>query len=207
MSVLNFRPALALALTAASLLSTLPLAAAENTGPAVEFGKLEDLERLSTPVVDPPSGEAQEAIDRMNLPAGFKAQLFAAEPMFANPVAFALDERGRVFVSETHRYGSSTLDIRGYMWTLEDDLDNRNQADWLASIERNFGPEGVAELSKESEIIRLIEDTDGDGAADKSSIYADNFRSPLDGVASGVLPYRGLALSQRLRADGRQIKA
>ena len=33
----------------------------------------------------------------------------------------------------------------------------------------------------------LLEDTNGDGAADKSSVYADNFRSPIDGVASGVL--------------------
>jgi quinoprotein glucose dehydrogenase len=191
MSVHKFRPSLLLALVAAPLLSLPPIEAAENTGPAVEFGKLEELERLTTPVVDPASDEALKAIERMNLPAGFKAQLFAAEPMFGNPVAFALDERGRVFVSETHRYGSSTLDIRGYMWTLEDDLDNRTQADWLASIERNFGPEGVAELSKESEIIRLLEDTDGDGSADKSSIYAEDFRTPLDGVASGVLPYRG----------------
>ncbi|HEY5551276.1 MAG TPA: HEAT repeat domain-containing protein [Opitutaceae bacterium] len=191
MSAQLLRPALILALIASLLLSSLPLAAAENTGPSEARGKLEDLERLTTPVVDPASDEPLKAIDRMNLPRGFAALLFAAEPMFGNPVAFALDERGRVFVSETHRYGSSTLDIRGYMWMLEDDLASRNQADWLASIERNFGPEGVAELSKESEIVRLLEDTDGDGAADKSSIYADDFRTPLDGVASGVLPYRG----------------
>ncbi|HUG10441.1 MAG TPA: hypothetical protein VMM36_05485, partial [Opitutaceae bacterium] len=185
------RPALTLALVATLLLPSLPLAAAENTGPDVARGKLEELERLTTPVVDLASDEAHLAIERMSLPPGFAAHLFAAEPMFANPVAFSLDERGRVFVSETHRYGSSTLDIRGYMWMLEDDLANRNQADWLASIERNFGPAGVLDLSKESEVIRLLVDTDGDGTADTSTIYADDFRTPLDGVASGVLPYRG----------------
>ncbi|MDQ3441325.1 MAG: HEAT repeat domain-containing protein, partial [Planctomycetota bacterium] len=31
------------------------------------------------------------------------------------------------------------------------------------------------------------EDTDGDGKADRSTIYDDNFKDPLDGVASGVL--------------------
>ncbi|HWA27746.1 MAG TPA: HEAT repeat domain-containing protein [Lacunisphaera sp.] len=183
----------ALALLAGAFLTLTPtrLAAAENTRAGTERGKLSDDERLTTPVVDPASDEGRLAIGRMKLPAGLTAHLWAAEPMLANPVAFALDQHGRVFVSETYRYGSSTLDIRAYMWMLEDDLDNRNQADWLAAIERNFGPNGVKELSKESELVRLLEDTDGDGKADKSSIYAEGFRSPIDGVASGVLPYRG----------------
>ncbi|RXK54873.1 c-type cytochrome [Oleiharenicola lentus] len=182
------RPAVSLL---AALTFSLNLAAAENTGPAVARGKLSDDERLTTAVIDPASDEGRAALGRMKLPAGLTAHLWAAEPILANPVAFALDEQGRVFVSETYRYGSSTLDIRGYMWMLEDDLANRDQKDWLASIERNFGKAGLAELSKESERVRLIEDTDGDGTADKSSVYAEDFRGPLDGVASGVLPYRG----------------
>jgi quinoprotein glucose dehydrogenase len=96
-----------------------------------------------------------------------------------------------MFVAETYRYGSSTLDIRGYMWMLEDELANRNQEDFLATVRRSFGEEGLKELSKESEVVRLLEDTNGDGVADKTSVYADNFRSPLDGVAAGVLARRG----------------
>jgi len=182
-----------LALLALTLVTVSPtrLVAAENTRAGTERGKLSDDERLTTPVVDPASDEGRLAVGRMKLPPGLTAHLWAAEPMLANPVAFALDAQGRVFVSETYRYGSSTLDIRAYMWMLEDDLANRNQADWMASIERNFGPNGVKELSKESELVRLLEDTDGDGKADKSAIYAEGFRSPMDGVASGVLPYRG----------------
>jgi quinoprotein glucose dehydrogenase len=167
------------------------LAAVELTGPSTAKGQLKEETRLLTPEIDPASDEGRLALGRMKLPPGFTAHLWAAEPMLANPVAFNLDERGRVFVAETHRYGTSTLDIRAYMWTLEDDLANRNQADWLASIERNFGAQGVKDLSKESERLVLIEDTNGDGTADKSSVYADNFRTPLDGVASGVLAHRG----------------
>ncbi|HEX2860545.1 MAG TPA: PQQ-dependent sugar dehydrogenase, partial [Lacunisphaera sp.] len=166
------------------------LHAAETAEVDAPQGKLQDIPRLHEPEIEPASDEAKLALGRMKLPPGLTAHLWAAEPMFANPVAFNLDEKGRVFVSETHRYGSSTLDIRGYMWTLEDDLDNRNQADWLASIRRNFGEAGVKELSIESERLVLLEDTNGDGTADKTSVYADNFRSPLDGVASGVLARR-----------------
>jgi quinoprotein glucose dehydrogenase len=167
------------------------LSAAEASGESFARGKLKDGPRLTTPEIEPASEEGKQALSRMKLPDGLKAHLWAAEPMFGNPVAFNLDEHGRVFVSETHRYGTSTLDIRNYMWMLEDDLANRNQADWLASIERSFGPAGVKELSLESERLVLLEDTNGDGTADKSSVYAENFRSPMDGVASGVVARRG----------------
>ncbi len=189
----SFRPAtgaLALVATLSVVLSILaPLAPAQRT--SGESGQLKPATRSLAPEITPASEEGQQALTRMKLPAGLKATLWAAEPMFANPVAFNFDEHGRVFVSETHRYGSSTLDIRDYMWMLEDDLANRNQADFLASIKRNFGEAGTAELSKESERLVLLEDTNGDGVADKSSVYADNFRTPMDGVASGVLAHRG----------------
>jgi len=162
------------------------LAATEATG----RGKLDPETRSTAPEIEAASDEGQQALSRMKLPAGLKASLWAAEPMFANPVAFNLDAQGRVFVSETHRYRTSVLDIRNYMWMLEDDLANRNQDDFLASIRRNFGEIGVKELSKESERVVLLEDTNGDGKADKSSVYADNFRGPMDGIASGVLIHR-----------------
>ncbi|HET7535416.1 MAG TPA: hypothetical protein VFJ90_03120, partial [Candidatus Didemnitutus sp.] len=172
---------------------SLPLARAveQPTDDPGERGKLQDVPRLLTPDMDKASDEGRQALARMKLPPGLTATLWAAEPMLANPVAFNFDEQGRMFVAETYRYGSSTLDIRGYMWMLEDELANRNQQDFLATVRKSFGDDGVKELSKESEIVRLIEDTNGDGVADKSSIYADNFRTPLDGVAAGVLARRG----------------
>ncbi|HEY4245436.1 MAG TPA: HEAT repeat domain-containing protein [Lacunisphaera sp.] len=154
-------------------------------------GKLKDVPRPEAPEIDPASDEGQQALARMKLPAGLKASLWAAEPMLANPVAFNFDEKGRVFVAETFRYRTSVLDIRDYMWTLEDDLANRTQADFLASIRKNFGEEGIKQLSKETERVQLIEDTNGDGVADKSTVYAENFRSPIDGIAAGVLARHG----------------
>jgi quinoprotein glucose dehydrogenase len=193
----SLRPATGvLALVAALVLViALPRAFAAELAPTASAGrgKLKDMEvpRQLAPIIESASDEGQQALSRMKLPAGLKASLWAAEPMLANPVAFNLDEQGRVFVAETHRYRTSVLDIRDYMWTLEDDLDNRTQEDFLASIRRNFGETGVQELSKESERLMLLEDTNGDGKADKSSVYADNFRGPMDGIASGVLIHRG----------------
>src|SRR6478609_2339461 len=156
-----------------------------------ERGHLKPEDRLTTPVIREASDDGKLAMAQMKLPAGFKVDLWAAEPMFANPVAFNLDEQGRVFVAETHRYGSSVLDIRNYMWILEDDLANRTQDDFVAMIRRDFGAANEKELSKESERLVLLEDTNHDGVADKSAVYADNFRSAIDGIASGVVTRRG----------------
>ena len=126
--------------------------------------------RKAQPEIDAASDEAAKAIQRMHVPAGLEIKLWAAEPMLANPVAFDFDERGRIFVAETYRYRTSVLDIRDYMWVLEDELAARTIEDRTALINRRFGPAGVKELSIESEVVRLLEDTNGDGVADKSSV-------------------------------------
>ncbi len=165
---------------------------ASTAGAQRTSGKILNLgTRVAAAEIAPASNEAEQALKRMKVPAGLTISLWAAEPMLANPVAFNFDEKGRLFVAETYRYRSSVLDIRDYMWTLEDELAHRTLEDQSAAIARHFGPEGVKELSIESERVRLLEDTDRTGVATKSSLYAEGFNSPLDGIASGVLARRG----------------
>ncbi len=147
--------------------------------------------RVAQPEIAPASDEAAQALKRMHVPDGLEIKLWAAEPMLANPVAFNFDEKGRIFVAETYRYRTSVLDIRDYMWVLEEELAARTIEDRTALIKNKFGAAGEKELSIETEVLRLLEDTDGDGKADKSYVYADGFNSPLDGIASGVLARRG----------------
>ena len=165
---------------------------AEISAPAkpADAHKLIDAIRISVPDVAEASREAVNNLKRITVPKGFKLELWAAEPMLGNPVAFCLDEKGRVFVSETYRYRTSVLDIRHYMFMLEEDLACRTVEDRVELIRRNFGKQ-FEDLKIESEVIRLIEDRDGDGKADFSSIYADKFDSVLDGIASGVLARKG----------------
>jgi quinoprotein glucose dehydrogenase len=172
--------------------SRLPAAEPDDDEEKPVVGKILNAgSRSATPEIQPASDEAMQALGRMKLPPGLEVKLWAAEPMLANPVAFNFDERGRIFVAESYRYRSSVLDIRDYMWMLEDELANRNTADWMATLQRRFGPEGIKELSIESEVLRVLEDSKGTGVADRSLIYADKFNHPLDGIASGVLARRG----------------
>src|SRR4029079_4599591 len=143
--------------------------------------ELQPAERLPTPVIDAASDDATLALKRFSLPAGFEAKLWAAEPMLANPVAFDFDEKGRLFVSETYRYKTSVLDIRDYMGMLELDLAARTIEDRSALIHKVFGEEQAKQFAIESEVVRLVEDTDHDGVADKSSIYTDASTSDTAG--------------------------
>ncbi len=148
-------------------------------------------DRPATPVLAPESSEGEQRIKQFQLAPGLSVKLWAAEPQLANPVAFSVDEQGRVFTSETYRYRTSVLDIRHYMFMLEDDLASRTVEDRLAQIRKWFGPAGEAALGRETEVIRRIEDTDHDGRADRSTVLADHFTSPLGGIGSGVLARQG----------------
>ena len=152
--------------------------------------ELHQAERLPTPVIDPASDDATLALKRFSLPPGMQAKLWAAEPMLANPVAFDFDEKGRLFVSETYRYRSSVLDIRDYMGMLELDLAARTIEDRVALHHKVFGAQ-AKDFAIEGEVVRLVEDTNGDGVADKSRAFADGFNTELDGIASGVLARHG----------------
>ncbi len=136
--------------------------------------------------------EAERAISRLKAPAGFKLELVAAEPLLANPVAFCFDERGRIYVAETHRVGSGNgvEDNRGHMDWLDDDLAAQTVEDRVAYINKHLGPRAEA-YTKLSERIKLLYDTDSDGRMDASRVFADGFNGIADGAGAGVLAHRG----------------
>ena len=55
-----------------------------------------------------PSGQPylkpEESVARFKVPDEFEVKLFAAEPLIVNPVAFTIDEKGRVWVVECFEY-------------------------------------------------------------------------------------------------------
>src|SRR5215218_10986250 len=60
---------------------------------------------------DRPPGPAlspQEAMAKMQLPPGFRAELAAAEPDLVNPTAMTFDDRGRIWVCESVEYPRKT---------------------------------------------------------------------------------------------------
>jgi quinoprotein glucose dehydrogenase len=55
---------------------------------------------------------AEMALKKFTVAPGLTVEVWAAEPLLANPVALAFDEKGRAFVAETYRRRTSVPDIR-----------------------------------------------------------------------------------------------
>ncbi len=83
------------------------------------------------------------SLERTQVPIDMHLELFAAEPDIAKPIAFAWDERGRLWVCETRDY-----------------------------------PHSLKEGGEGNDSIKICEDTDGDGKADKFTMFADQLNIP-----------------------------
>jgi quinoprotein glucose dehydrogenase len=161
-----------------AMLSGLPTPAAEKE------------EKPYSPYLAPASDEAEQAIKRFRLPKGMQANVFAAEPMLANPVAFCFDEKGRCYVAETFRLKAGVSDNREHMNWLDDDLACRTVDDRVRMYKK-WLKDKFPSWEVEHERIRLIEDTKGVGVADKATVFADGFHLAAEGLGAGVLARKG----------------
>jgi len=137
---------------------------------------------------------ANESLMKLHLPAGYKAEIVAAEPLLLDPVAFDWDERGRLWVVEMADYPLG-MDGKGRaggrVRVLEDsDGDGRFDKQTLFADGLNF-PNGILTwragviITAAPEIL-FLQDTDGDGRADKKEVL-------ISGLQEG---------NQQLRANG-----
>ena len=98
-----------------------------------------------------PHTEADKALSTFRLARGFSLELVAAEPHVGDPVDACFDEFGRMFVAEMHGYPFSHEPTR-------------------------LNPDGGGK--KDAGIIRMLQDTNGDGRMDKSVVFADGISWP-----------------------------
>jgi putative membrane-bound dehydrogenase-like protein len=123
-----------------------------------------------------------EAVKRMVVPEGFHVEVFASEPMVRQPVTASFDERGRLWVVEYLQYpnpaGLNPVTVDQYLRTEYDRM-----------------PEPPPRGPRGADRIKILEDTDGDGRADKATVFVDglNLASALavghGGVFVGQAPY------------------
>ena len=162
----------------ALLLSALSLRAADLPAPA----------KAGAPRIYPVSDEGEMFLKKFKLMPGFKAELWAAEPMFANPVALAIDEKNRIYVAETFRLHKGVTDIRGHMNWLDEELAAKSTDD-LRALFKKYDVKGLTDYS---ERVTLLEDRTGSGRASHATVFADGiFNSPVDGIGAGLLARKG----------------
>jgi quinoprotein glucose dehydrogenase len=139
-----------------------------------------------------PVQEESEWLKSLKLPDGLQAAVWAKGDQVLNAVAISVDEQGRVFAAETKRWRfGGVIDVRSNMFLYKDDLQLQSVADRAAMIEKWKDKFPKNFFTKDSERIRLIVDSDGDGKADQATVYADGFRDSVDGPTAGVMAYDG----------------
>ena len=96
-----------------------------------------------------PSKTPEEALRTFELQHGFTLELVASEPLVADPIDAAFDERNRMYVVE----------MSDYPWLPEQRV-------------QKYKDQRAESWSR----IRLLTDTDADGRMDKSTVFADKLR-------------------------------
>ena len=133
---------------------------------------------------------AAEAVEKMRLPPGFKATVFAAEPDVQNPIAMAWDARGRLWVAENYTYAEAgkkfDLNLRDRILIFDDkDGDGRfdtrkvfmDELQMLTSIEIGHG--GVWVMCPPR--LLFIPDRNGDDVPDGApEVVLDGFTGSPD---------------------------
>ena len=126
-----------------------------------------------------------------------------------DPVSVGVDPQGRVYVTSTTRRKVGDLDIREYPAWVANDVALTSVADKLAffkdalapgklraqlgSVKDNNGDGSIdwKDLTTTTERIYQMRDTDGDGVADKMTVFAEGFNTPVTGIAAGVMYHDG----------------
>jgi quinoprotein glucose dehydrogenase len=143
-------------------------------------------EKAATGEAPQVSPAAELAAAAIHVPEGFTVTAVASEPRLANPVAFCFDPAGRIFVAETHRVGKGVEDNRHHMYWLDDDLAARTVGDRREFMIRHKG-DAIGDYTDVSEIVRLLEDRDGDGRYEHSSVFSGDYKEVETGAAAGVM--------------------
>ncbi len=113
-------------------------------------------------IPDAPVRTPDESMRMMDLPPGFRIELVAAEPFVMDPIAFAFDAHGRLWV----------LEWPSYNWPLRDVLP------------------GLAPQPAPPGRLAVLDDTDGDGRMDRRTLFAElPFPRGFQLVEGGVLAY------------------
>ena len=126
-----------------------------------------------------------------------------------DPVSISMDNKGRAYVTQTQRRKAQDLDIRENRDWVPDDVGLESVEDKRAFFKTQLAPEKSAEnvgrvldhngdgshdwrdLTVDSEVIYIVEDTDKDGFADSSKVFYADFKTEVTGIAAGVLWHEG----------------
>ena len=124
--------------------------------------------------------EPNESLEKFRLMRGFRVELVASEPLVADPIAMAFDERGRMYVVCMRGYSEHRDDHLGVVRRLEDTnndgvydrgTDYAKGLAWPTAIACYDG--GIIVAAPPD--LLYLKDIDGDGLADQREVWFSGF--------------------------------
>lgn len=143
----------------------------------------------------------------VKLADGLKISLWATDSLAPDPVSMSIDDYNTIYLTRTNRQKNSEFDIRGHRdWMTESiswqsvedrraflkrffDAKDSQKNDWLPDLNGD-GSHDWRDLTVEQEEIWKLEDTNGDGRADRSTRVLNDFREEITDVAGAILVRR-----------------
>ena len=169
------------------------------------------LKNTFTPVViteDPQASaaKAKEIRDKtpIKIADGLQINLWASDTLAPDPVSMSIDDLGRIYLTRTNRQKNSEFDIRGHRNWMTPSIALQSVEDRRKFLRETFAPEKSAEnewlkdlnedgshdwkdLAVEKDEIWRLEDKNGDGRADVSTMIFSDFNQEVTDVAGGIL--------------------
>lgn len=143
----------------------------------------------------------------IKLADGLQLSLWATDSLAPDPVSMDVDDYGRVYLTRTNRQKNSEFDIRGHRDWMTESIGLQSVEDRRAFLHKTFAPEKSKDntwlkdlnndgshdwkdLAVERDEIWRLEDSDGDGMADKSTRILNDFHDEVTDVAGGIMVKR-----------------
>lgn len=192
---------------------TPPDSSAESGVAASAEAKLKNTTAVAGPsgpeVIELTDAQAQKAAENVNkqvnltMAEGLDIQLWAPEKLLADPVAISVDNKGRIWAAVTNRSNNSEFDIRGYsQWEIPS-IGFESTEDRREFLREQLAPEKSAQndfipdrnedgshdwrdLAVVAEEVVLLEDTSGNGRANRSQVFLRDFNSEVTDVLGGI---------------------
>jgi len=134
---------------------------------------------------------------------GLKLDLWASDSLIADPIAISIDPSGNIYYTSATRQANSEFDIRSHRNWMTASISFQTIEDRSAFLRKTFsetneeGEKALKDLNKdgildwkdltvEKEQVWVVSDASGDGVADQSKLYLEDFHEEITDVANGI---------------------
>lgn len=150
--------------------------------------------------------QAIESQVKPELAEGLSMKVWGVDSLLADPISIHIDNLGRLFYARTNRQKNSEFDIRGHQdWEIESIRlqtieekraflrkvlapENSDKNKWLADLNGD-GSHDWRDMTVQKEQIYRLEDTSGDGVADRSQLVVEDFHDEVTDVAGAIMTH------------------